>query len=289
MPGRTVLVLGGGGALGAAHLGVFEALVARGVPVDAVGGTSAGGGIGAQIAMGWHPEHIRRVNVDTWVGDSPFHKPTLPVLSLCARSAIDDAARSMFGDAQIEDLWTPFFCVSTDLTRGEARVHTRGPLWVAVRATASLPGVLSPMIDDGGVLVDGGVLDNLPVGPMKQLFAGTIVAVDIAREIDLPVDYTYDELPGPLGALWSRLRTPGAPPLPTIPRVLLRTITVASQRGRERSRGAADLLLEPPLERWSPGDFGAFDPIRDVARRYAEGRLAEADVEALVRGACSGA
>ncbi|MFT3768578.1 MAG: cyclic nucleotide-binding and patatin-like phospholipase domain-containing protein [Minicystis sp.] len=283
LAGKSVsLVLGGGGALGAAHVGVLDALHARGLPCDAVGGTSAGGGIGAQIAMGWGPDDLRRINLRAWVEQAPFKKPTIPLMSLVSRSAIDAVAREMFGDAQIEDLWTPFFCVSTDLTRGAARVHRRGPVWLAARATGAVPAILPPVIDDG-VLVDGGVVDNLPVGTMRDLSGGVIVAVDLAPQTGLEVDGAYDDLPTPARAIWSRLTSGSRPRLPTLGRVLVRALMVSSQREREKSRAAADVLLEPPLRGFNPTRFDAFDQIREVARTYAAEKLAGVDLDGLLR------
>ena len=251
------LVLGGGGALGAAHVGVLEVLRDRGVPCDAVGGTSAGGGIAAQIAMGWDIARIRRANIRAWVEKSPFREPTIPLMSLVSRPAVDRVAREMFGDTQIEDLWTPFFCISTDLTRGVARVHRRGPLWLAVRATSAVPAILPPVIDDG-VLVDGGVLDNLPVGTMRALAPGVVVAIDVAQQIGLEVDGTYDDLPSPARALWNRFTSEARRRLPTLDRVLLHALMVSSRRERERAGSDADLLLDPPLSRFSATNFAQF-------------------------------
>jgi predicted acylesterase/phospholipase RssA len=281
--GKSVgLVLGGGGALGAAHVGVLDVLRERGVPCDAVGGTSAGGGIAAQIAMGWDTAEIRRANLRAWVEKNPFREPAIPLMSLVSRAAIDRVAIEMFGDVQIEDPWTPFFCASTDLTRGAARVHRRGPLWLAARATGAVPAILPPVIDDG-VLVDGGILDNLPVGTMRALSGGVVIAVDVAPQVGLEVDGTYGDLPSPARALWGRLMSAPRQRLPTLGRVLVRALMVSSQREREKSRADADVLVDPPLRRFSPTRFDEFDAIREAARAHAADKLAGVDLDALLR------
>lgn len=149
------LVLGGGGALGAAHVGLIAALLHRGVPIDFVGGTSAGGGIAAALAMVRDFESFHATIVEHFVGRNPMRHPTVPFISLLSREAVDETAQSMFGDATAEDLWVPWFCVSANLNTGRAKVHRRGPVWRAVRATSSIPVLLAPVVDNGEVLVDG--------------------------------------------------------------------------------------------------------------------------------------
>ena len=96
---------------------------------------------------------------------------TLPVVALLTGRRLDRMIDEMFGDTQIEDLWTTFFCVSADLTRAEMRVHTRGPLGRAVRASMSLPGMAIPVHDAGSMLVDGGLMNNVPSDIMHGLSA----------------------------------------------------------------------------------------------------------------------
>ncbi len=84
----------------------------------------------------------------------------------------------MFGEVRIEDMPLPFFCVSTNLSRGELYVHRQGKLWEAVRASGSIPGLLPPMFtDDGSMLVDGSLIDNVPVKTMRELKAGPNVVL----------------------------------------------------------------------------------------------------------------
>ena len=106
---------------------------------------------------------------------------TLPSVAVARGKRLTDAMRDGYGDLGIEDLWTEFFCVSTDLTEGEVHVHTTGPVWEAVRSSIAIPGVLPPMRSARGhVLVDGGVLDNVPTAAMKDTYAPkTLIAIDL--------------------------------------------------------------------------------------------------------------
>ncbi|MCL1588723.1 MAG: cyclic nucleotide-binding domain-containing protein, partial [Actinomycetia bacterium] len=157
--GRSVgLVLGGGGARGFAHLGVIKALDERNIPIDFVGGTSIGASAAAGVGLGWDTAtsiaNAKHVTVDR--GSLVDFTP--PVIALSKGETIGTGLRHVFGDAQIEDMWIPMFCVSTDLTDGVARVHTQGSLWRSVRSSIAIPGTFPPMrADDGHVLVDGGV------------------------------------------------------------------------------------------------------------------------------------
>ena len=173
LSGRAVgLVLGGGGARGFAHLGVIRALQEAGVPIDAVGGTSMGSVIGAQCAIGLDHLAMMRLNRSHFIDTNPFKDKTLPVIALLKCGRLQRMVSDMFGDTDIRDLWRPFFCVSADLTRAAPHVHDRGSLGHAVRASIALPGVAIPVYEEGAVLIDGAVLNNLPADLMKKRSAG---------------------------------------------------------------------------------------------------------------------
>ena len=271
MAGRAVgVVLSGGAAHTAAHLGVLRALMEAGVPIDVVGGTSAGGGIAAQVALGWDADRLLADNVDGFQRNNPFLAPTIPLMSLVARTKLDALARKMFGDTQIEDLWLEFFCVSCDLNRGHRVVHERGSLWRAVRATSAIPGISVPMVGGGAVLVDGGVLDNLPVSTMRALGCRTVLAVDVSPDAPLEVGYDYEALPAPARVLWHWLwPLAEALPVPSIADVLTRSVTVGSHAARREALDDADVVFRPPTGGRSMLDFGAVEEVAALAYDYA--------------------
>ena len=118
--------------------------------------------------------------------------PTVPVVSFFGSGKVTQVLQRIYGDAQIEDLWMPCFCVSSNLTRAVAMVHRRGPLWQAVRASMAIPGVFSPVLADGDLLVDGCVLDNLPIDVMQRVnYGGPIIAVNVFPDVDLLRDYDF--------------------------------------------------------------------------------------------------
>lgn len=159
----TGLVLSGGGARGFAHIGVYRAMRELGIPVDWVGGASIGAPIGAGIALDLGPDELQ----DTITRQ--FHRLldyTLPVVSLLKGARITRSIDETLGHLDIEDLWLGYYCVSTNLTASRLEVHRRGALALAVRASVAIPGVLPPVAHNGDLLVDGGVLSNVPVEPM---------------------------------------------------------------------------------------------------------------------------
>ncbi len=178
-----VLVLGGGGARGIAHVGVLEVLDAHGIPVRAVAGTSMGGLVGALLAAGMS-------TVDLVQNVKKYSRPTevlklvdpgfgIGGLSLKGAKLYTELERHLEGVETFSDLSVPFAVVAVDLKSGREVVLDRGPVADAVRATVSVPGLFAPVELEGMELVDGGQLDNVPVGVGRRLASGPVVAVDV--------------------------------------------------------------------------------------------------------------
>ena len=187
--GRAVgVVLTGGGGHGLAHLGALRALEDAGVPVDVVGGTSRGALVAALYAKYASTTHMLP-GVKELVGvlSSQRHlltDLTLPVLSLFSGKGLDKVLRRVLGHDTIEDLWLPFFCCSTNLTKGRLTTHTRGTVWKNVRSSMTTLGLLPPVVDENNELqVDGGYLNPVPVDVMRQtLSADIVIVIDVADD-----------------------------------------------------------------------------------------------------------
>lgn len=177
--GRSIgLVLSGGGARGLAHIGCIRGLLDAGIVIDRVGGTSMGAFVGALFAMGHTPEEIVELCRRELVDGRPFHDFSVPLVSLArGRRAIAMMER-LFGDTHIEDLPIDFFCVTADLAAGEGVVHRRGDIIRTVGASMSIPGWAPPITFGERVLVDGGVVNNFPVGVMAATGEGPVIGVD---------------------------------------------------------------------------------------------------------------
>lgn len=276
LTGRAVgMVFSGGTARGLAHIGVIRALLEAGQPVDVIGGTSMGAFIGGGWAAGLTPaggmELAARMANPDYLLDRTF-----PYTSVMASRKVTAAIREVLGEAQLEDLWRPFFCVSTNLSIAEPVIHERGPLWRAVRASIALPGVFTPILNEKKeMLVDGGVMNNFPVDIMAARGGfGLIIGCNVSPRREKPSNYELGESLSGWKVLWSRIN-PFAKPLrvPTLAGSMLRTVEVNSLYHRKEAERLADILIEPQTADFNFLDFAAY--------RALEQRGYEAAVEAL--------
>ena len=278
------LVLGGGAARGFAEVGAYRALHEAGVPIDWVGGTSIGGIIGAAIALDRGPEYVLENSREAFVRGKPFGDYTLPVLSLIRGKRMERLTREHLG-GNIEDLPIPFFCVSTLLDSGELCVHETGELWRALRATAALPGMLPPAVMQKRLVVDGAVVNNLPVDIMRQKPIGRVVAVDVSTRRTYEVD--YEELPSPWRVVTGkflpgkrRYRVPG------VISVLMKSAEIGTAARMREHAANADLLLRPPVSHFGLTDIKSFSEIVDAGYQHAReqiGKWMSADERAMPR------
>ncbi len=269
----TGLVLAGGGARGFAHIGIIRALTEAGVPFDRLGGTSMGAIIAAGLAQEWDVQELTERMRAVFVTDNPlsFSEFQLPLVSLMRGKKVSVKLREHFGDICIEELPRSFFAVSSDLTSGRIHVHREGLLWRALRASVALPGILPPVTHHGHLLVDGGVMNNLPVDVMREQApgAGPVLACDVTGELDMKArDDRYGERP------WYRLIWQGLKGNPGILSILMRSGTVGSEAQRRIVREQCDYLIEPPLPDIGMRDWKKFDQIiqegYDAARACIE-------------------
>ncbi|XP_072104198.1 patatin-like phospholipase domain-containing protein 6 isoform X2 [Mobula birostris] len=169
LTGNTIaLVLGGGGARGCSHVGVLKAMEEIGIPVDIIGGTSIGSFIGALYAEERSAVRTKQRAREWATAMNSVFKTVLdltyPITSMLSGSAFNTSIADVFEDKQIEDLWIPYFNVTTDITASAMRVHKDGSIWRYVRASASYVPYLPPLCDpkDGHLLVDGCYVNNVP-------------------------------------------------------------------------------------------------------------------------------
>jgi NTE family protein len=241
------------------------------VPFDHLGGTSMGAIIAAGLAHEWSIEELTERMRTVFVTHNPLNDFTLPLIALVRGKKASTMLMTNFGDIRIEELPKPFFCVSSDLTTGRIHEHRSGTLWRALRASVALPGILPPVTYHGHLLVDGGVMNNLPVDVMREhsMGAGPIIACDVTGELDLQArDDRYGERPW-WWLLGQRMRGN-----PSIVSILMRSGTVGSEAQRRIVREQADYLIEPPMPDIGLRDWKKFDQAiqegYDVARASIE-------------------
>jgi NTE family protein len=266
------LVLGGGGARGFAHIGVIRALEEAGIPIDRVGGTSMGAVMAGLHARGFDWKDMVRLNRWGWVKYKPHKLYTLPIISLLSTRKAERMLDMMFGDDQIEDLWLPYFCVSTNLTRAEVVVHRRGEVERWVGASMRLPGIVPPVVENGDLLVDGGVLNNLPIDVMRRQGRGPIIAVDVSAPIDVRADPSYRESPSPWQLLVGQWRRT-AKPFPNILQLLHRSAILASDIYARQARHEVDLYLDIPVDHFDLFDVEPLAEIVEVGYQYTREQL----------------
>jgi NTE family protein len=238
------LVFSGGGARAYAH----------------IGGASMGAIIGAGAALCWDDEEITRRIRNAFVDSSPLSDIALPMIAMTQGRLVKQRLKEHFGDVLIEDLWLPFFCVSSNLTSGEYQLHQRGSLRRALQASSSLPGVMPPVIwDDGSVLVDGAVTNNMPTDIMRSWHRGPVVGVDVAVAKALMAE---DVRRPP--SLWRWIATGEWRKGPPVVSLLIRAATVSSAREQQEIRKSCDLLVIPTIEGVELRDWKAFDPAVDA-------------------------
>ena len=250
LSGRALgFVAGGGGALGSAHLGVYKAFVEAGAEFDILGGTSVGAAMAAALSYGVSPERVDEGTANIFVRSRAFRRYTLPRFALLDHTVFDRALREELRDVLIEDLWKPFFAVSTDLGQRKLKIHRRGPVWQAVRASGSIPGMLPPFFtSEGEMLVDGGLMDNVPLAPMQALKTGPNVVVAFGGGGPKTYRINYDAIPGRRQLLMAWLnpfRRHWWPKVPSMLQVIM--LSMVANRGGDVPLGDDDVLIQPRL------------------------------------------
>jgi NTE family protein len=278
------LVLSGGGARGLAHVGVLEELVHAGLTIDRVAGTSIGAFIAALYARGVEPEEIDAYCYEEWVRRSLFNDYRIPRVSLIRGQKL----REMFArllPGEIETMPRSYFCVSTDLVSGGQVVHRTGSIAHAVSASMCFPGLCPPVAGaNGTLLIDGGVLSNLPVDLMADADEGPVIAVDVSQRFDPPIGRRphgrrrllkprrIEEWP------WDDSRS-----LPGFTETLTRLVMIGSADTREAGRRYADLVITPQNDGVGILEFHQLDRMKDAGRRAAVEALETAPAELLAR------
>ncbi len=259
--GRSVgLVLAGGGARALTHVGVLRELEESGIVVDRVAGCSVGAIIAAVWATGVDGAGLDAMTYAELVRRRPFSDYTLPLVSLARGRRMAAGLHRAFGESLIEAQPRSFACVSTDLSARSRHVHRTGGLAAAVCASASLPVLLPPRRSGDLLLVDGGILDNLPVQLLTERDEGPVVAVNIAM----------GGAPRPAAAPGAPVRPPR---VPALGETLLRTMMIGSGGAVATARELGAVVVTP-----SPGgvgllEFHQFDRMVEAGRSAARALL----------------
>ncbi|XP_020706318.2 neuropathy target esterase sws isoform X6 [Athalia rosae] len=278
------LVLGGGGARGAAHIGMLKAILEAGIPIDMVGGVSIGAFMGALWCMEKNitttTQKAREWSKKMTQWWRQILDLTYPMTSMFSGKDFNATIQGTFGDVYIEDLWLPYFTITTDITASSKRTHTHGSLWRYIRASMSLSGYMPPMCDpvDGHLLLDGGYVNNLPADEMLRQGAHHILAIDVGSQDDTDLTNYGDSLSG-WWLLWKRWNPfATAVKVPNLPDIQSRLAYVSCVRQLEEVKSSDYCeYIRPPIDKYKTLQFANFDEIKDVGyhhgKTYFEGQL----------------
>jgi NTE family protein len=252
LSGRAIgFVAAGGGSFGTAHVGIYKAFRDHGVMFDIFVGTSVGSAMAAGFAKNLEAEDLERGTHEIFVRSRSFRRPTWPRYALLDHKVFDRALADQYGrDCRIEDCWRPFAAIATNLSTHNLELIRSGLLWQAVRASSAIPGLLPPFYtSEGAMLVDGCLIDNVPLAPMHQLKSGPNLVVHFGEPAAEMFDVEYAALPGRLeliAAMLMPFRKKLLPAAPSAVNVLWRSL-VAHQRYDILPTASLDLVMRPPL------------------------------------------
>lgn len=271
------LVLGGGGARGMAHIGIMKAMMEYKIPIDMVGGTSIGSFVGALWAEERDPAPVAD-RAKEWCNTmgSLWKKIldlTYPITSMFTGAGFNSSIEDTFGDRQIEDLWIPYFAVTTDISSSQQRIHRSGSLWRYVRSSMSLSGYLPPLCDpkDGHLLLDGGYVNNVPADVMRDLGCQTIIAVDVGSLDEIDLTNYGDSLSG-----WWLLFNRFSPwsekvRVPDLNEIQSRLAYVSCVRQLETVKNSTWChYIRPPIDRFKTLQFYSFREIFECGLHYGQ-------------------
>jgi NTE family protein len=247
-PPKLGLALSGGATHGAAHIGLLQVLEREGIRPDYVAGTSAGALVGAAYCAGVPLDELEKMFLELdW--------PTLVKLSLKKPLALFDTQpmeefiRKKIGNCEFKDLDLPFAAICCDIVTGERVVIDNGFVAPAVRASAAIPGLFSPVEIDGRLLVDGGIVDNLPVEQVKAMGAKFTIGCDVSR----------------------RGKTTRRPENPF--ENVLAMIYIMQERASRLNEDSCDCFIQPNISQYSSWGFGDSDKMLEEGRKAAEAAL----------------
>jgi len=273
------LVCSGGGAKGFAHFGVYLALKEAGIPVDMIGGTSMGAFIGAQCAAEWTLEKMLQTNHKGMV-ESKLFKLTFPIVSLLSSKKMRANLKAAFGDTQIEDLWLNFFCISSNLSTHDMVIHRYGQLEKNLRASAAIPGIFEPVLNEQQLLVDGGLFNNLP-GDIMQQFCGKVILSDVSGATKIRLE-GHDTMPSSSEVFWSRiLPFRKAIKTPSLAEILISAILVSSTQKSKQVKSATNFYLSPPVNQFKLLDFTALEKLVDIGYQHTQQAIATGQYDKL--------
>lgn len=237
------VVLAGGGARGFAHLGVLKALEEKGITPDYISAVSAGSIVGAFIAAGKKPDQVMEIMQESDFFD--YAKVLMPKQGLMSLDNLHKNLEEELEENTISELKIPLYIAVSNLVTGKIEYFAEGDLCQIVQASSSIPILFSPVEIDGDLYVDGGLLDNLPVEPLKDK-CDIIIAVNL-----MPIAETRD--------------------LDNLVEIAVRTFQLSVNRNQEEIKNTVDLFIQPEgLEEYNILDTKHADTLFKLGYDYTK-------------------
>ncbi len=235
---KVGLALGSGAARGLAHIGVLEVLEKEGIQIDMIAGTSTGAAIGALYAEGKNASAIKNMALDlSWKRLAPLLDLALPKTGFIEGRKVKEVLKLTIGDMEFEDLRIPLSCVATDIMTGEEVIINQGSVLEGVRASISIPVIFTVAKWKGRYLVDGSLVNPVPVSILKRMGADFIIAVNVIPDIT------------------ERAKQAKATKAPNIFSMIMQSIYIGAYSLVESSMAGADVVIEPHIGHIGTGDF----------------------------------
>jgi EmrB/QacA subfamily drug resistance transporter len=272
LTGRSVgVVLSGGGARAFSHIGVLEELLAAGIAIDRVAGVSMGAFVGAMLGLGMDGDEMDARCHDEWVRRRPLADYAVPRHALIRGHRFEAMLGRTFGAVAIEELDRSFVCASADLRRSELVLHRHGPVREHVATSMCMPILAPPQVRGRQLLIDGSLIDNLPIAAMAALGEGPLIAVDVKASFERQGAPSNGAAPRR-----ARLVAGGGPPPPRLGETLTRLLLLASSNTSGAAERHADLVINPRNEGIGLLEFHQLDRAREAGRRAAHAALEQA-------------
>ncbi|KKB42254.1 patatin-like phospholipase family protein [Bacillus thermotolerans] len=242
------IALGSGGARGFAHVGVLKAFEEAGISIDMIAGSSMGAFVASIYGAGHNMEQFYKLAAA--FQRKYFLDFTVPKMGFIAGKKIKDFIQLLTHRKNIEDLNIPIAIVATDINKAEKVIFTKGSVADAVRASIAIPGIFVPEKINGRLLVDGGVIDRVPVSVVKDMGADITIAVDVASvKKDAKIQTIFD--------------------------VIMQSIDILQLEIIDNRKMASDIMIRPPVEKYNSKAFTNIEEIVLAGEEEAKKKIPE--------------
>lgn len=269
------LVLGGGGAKGAAHIGAVKAMLEAGIEIDFIGGNSAGALYGMVMAQSdFDFKKMERFSAISAKIDPTGGDFTLPFISLKTGKKMRKTLDLLYGNATIEDCWINSYCVSSNYTTAKPALFQKGYIKKTVEASIAIPGLFPPVLIDNQLYVDGAVFDNLPISHMASIVpVGYIIAVSLnaqsVQSVELPV------MPSAWQLFWDKFFRTKKYKLPSVASLLINSLLLNSTNQQAINKDHATIYFEMDLIKFNLLDWSRWRQCSEAGHDQAVKQLSQ--------------